>query len=236
MGWRDILRSPDPSRALYLALRGNPTASAIADTAQTGFNTIMGTGADALNALGHASGIPSRAIAAAAGNAAGTGAPPVDVSDYALYGRDLETGRQAVQYGDLLAGTLEDAGEVKPGSMASQVLRTACNAITDPAMAPLLLTGAEAVGSLGGAMPPPRPMIESRFPMGEPPGGAVPRLPPGAAAPTRMPQGAVPPQVRPPNLPAGATPPSGPPRTTGAPPGLRQRVAKKTAQYHGPRG
>lgn len=161
MGWMDILRSPDPSRALYLALRANPTASRAADTFQGGFEGAM----EGLGRLGHVASIPARAITGAATNAAGLGAP-IDVSDYAIYGRDIETGRQAEQYGDLLAGTLEDAGELKPGSFASKVIRLAGNTITDPAAAPALLSGAEAVGALGGAMtpsaPPMRPTMARR--------------------------------------------------------------------------
>jgi hypothetical protein len=146
MGWRDILRSPDPSYALYQAMRANPTASRAADVFQAGFEAPF----KALGAFGNAAAIPTRAIAAAAGNMAGTGARPVDVSDYALYGRDMETGLQATQYGDLLAGTLEDAGELAPGGTASKLLRLAGNAVTDPMAAPAFLSGAEAVGALAG--------------------------------------------------------------------------------------
>lgn len=145
MGWRDILRSPDPSRALYQAMRANPTASRAADVFQAGFEAPF----NALGAVGNALAIPTRAIAAAAGNTAGLG-PPVDVSDYALYGRDMETGLQATQYGDLLAGTLEDAGELAPGGIASKLLRSAGNAVADPMAAPAFLSGAEAVGALAG--------------------------------------------------------------------------------------
>lgn len=149
MGWRDIIRSPDPSRALYEALRANPTASRVADTFQGGFEGAM----EGLGSLGHAATIPARALAGAATNLAGTQAP-VDVSDYALYGRDLETGLQGVQYGDLLAGTLEDAGEIAPGGKASEALRFMGNVITDPGAAAGMLSGAEAVGALAGRMSP----------------------------------------------------------------------------------
>jgi len=148
MGWRDVLRSPDPSRALYLAMRANPTASRAADIFQGGFEGAM----EGLGRLGHAASIPARAIAGAAYNTEAV--RPVDVSDYALYGRDMETGLQAVQYGDLLAGTMEDAGEIAPGGVASKLLRLAGNAVTDPMAAPALLSGAEAVGALGGSMSP----------------------------------------------------------------------------------
>lgn len=153
MGWRDIISSPDPSRALYLAMRANPTASRAADVFQSGFEGVVGGGMNALGRFGDALAIPARAIAGAATNSAGLGAP-VDVSDYALFGRDLETGRTATQYGDLLAGTLEDAGEMKPGGFASKVIRFAGNTITDPAAAPALLSGAEAVGALAGRLTP----------------------------------------------------------------------------------
>ncbi len=159
MGWREILSSPDPSRALYLALRANPTASRAADTFQGAFEGAM----EGAGTLAHGATVPARALAAAASNSAGLG-KPVDVSDYALYGRDMETGLQASQYGDLLAGTLEDAGEVTPGSFASKVIRLAGNTITDPAAAPSLLGGAEAVGSLAGAMTPVAPEMTPTMP------------------------------------------------------------------------
>lgn len=189
MGWRDIISSPDPSRALYLAMRKNQTASGAADTFQRGFEGVVGGGMEALGRFGNALATPARAIAAAATNAAGTRARPIDVSDYALHGRDLETGDRAEQYGDLLAGTLEDAGEVKPGSFASKVLRMAGNTITDPVAAPGLLAGAEAVGALAGGLTPsvssvelaprrgaPRGRLDPNFSPPRGPGG-LPRLP-----------------------------------------------------------
>jgi len=184
MGWRDIISSPDPSRALYEALRRNPTASRIADTFQGGFEGAM----EGMGQLAHGATVPARAIAGAAYNAAGTGRP-VDVSDYALYGRDLETGLQAVQYGDLLAGTMEDAGELKPGGLASKLVRLAGNVITDPGAAPGLLTGAEALGALAGprALPPSGPLTMSNPRPFRPPPGRPTQMPPGPVPLTRAP-------------------------------------------------
>jgi len=221
MGWRDIIRAPDPSRALYEALRRNPTASRAADVFQGGFEGAM----EGLGRLGHVAGIPARAVAGAATNAAGLGRP-VDVSDYALYGRDLETGLQGVQYGDLLAGTMEDAGELAPGGTASKLLRLAGNAVTDPTMAPALLTGAEALGALGG----PRAMAPAF--QGRP---APPPLPPGAAPARPMPPGSVPPRMTPPPLPPGSAPPR--PTLPGSKPLTgTQRAARNRARELGPRG
>lgn len=209
MGWRDILRSPDPSRALYLAMRANPTASRAADIFQGGFEGAM----EGMGALGHAASIPARALAAAAGNTAGLGRP-VDVSDYALYGRDLETGLQATQYGDLLAGTMEDAGELKPGGFASKVIRLAGNIITDPAAAPGLLSGAKAVGALAGRMTP-TPLTPEFAPRMRPRGMVDPHYgqsPP--AAHNAPPRGG---GYRPPGakIPLTSSPPPGPGRPGG---------------------
>lgn len=187
MGWREILRSPDPSRALYLAMRGNPTASRIADTFQGGFEGAM----EGLSNLGQAATIPARALAGAATNMSGV-SRPVNVKDYALFGKDLETGAPAAQYGDLLAGTLEDAGEMKPGGLASKLVRAAGNMVTDPGMAPAMLTGADALGALAGKMSPAMPIPEptrAYRPMSSPGPRAVqsasrgvPPKPPGAPA------------------------------------------------------
>lgn len=153
MGWRDIISSPDPSRALYLAMRANPTASRAADVFQGGFEGAM----EGLGNIGHVATIPTRALAGAAANLAGTNAVP-NVAEYALHGGP------SVQYGDLLAGTMEDAGELKPGSFASKVLRLAGNTLTDPTAAPAMLSGAEAVGALAGRLTPSAPPMEPMMP------------------------------------------------------------------------
>jgi hypothetical protein len=153
MGWRDIISSPDPSRALYLAMRANPTASRAADVFQGGFEGAM----EGLGNIGHVATIPTRALAGASANLAGTNAVP-NVAEYALHGGP------SVQYGDLLAGTMEDAGELKPGSFASKVLRLAGNTLTDPTAAPAMLSGAEAVGALAGRLTPSAPPMEPTFP------------------------------------------------------------------------
>jgi hypothetical protein len=218
MGWRDILRSPDPSRALYLAMRANPTASRAADVFQGGFEGVVGGAIEGAGRFANALAIPARAIAAAAGNTAGTGARPVDVSDYALYGRDMETGLQATQYGDLLAGTMEDAGEIEPGGKVSTLLRLAGNAVTDPAMAPALLSGAEAIGALGGAMTPSAPaMTPSRAyrPMSSP--TRPPPPPPRIGTPP--PQGPIPLTTSPPPGPGQPGGPVRPPGVTAVPQG-----------------
>lgn len=179
MGWRDIISSPDPSRALYEALRRNPTASRAADAFQGGFEGAM----EGLGNLGQAFTAPARAIAGAAYNTAVPESARVDVSDYALYGRDLESGRAAVTYGELLAGTLEDAGEIAPGGTASKLIRLAGDAVTDPAAAPALLSGAEAVGALAGRMTPAAaPMTPTRpyRPLSNPPSRPGPPQPPPA--------------------------------------------------------
>lgn len=201
MGWRDILRDPDPSRALYLALRANPTASRAADIFQGGFEGAM----EGLGNIGHVATIPTRALSGAAANLAGTNAVP-NVADYALHGGP------SVQYGDLLAGTLEDAGELKPGSFASKVLRLAGNVITDPTAAPAMLTGAEAVGALAGRMTPSAPPMQPtmpRRPMSQPPSRPPAGRPPGP------PQGPVPLTQSPP---PGPGQPGGPVRPPGVTP------------------
>ena len=157
MGWRDVVFAEDPSRAAYEALMSSQTG-------RTGAAAIEGA-MEGVGNLMHAGGIAGRALGAVGTNRAGLG-PPVDVSDFALYGRDLETGRTALQYGDLLAGTLEDAGEIAPGGAASKILALAGNLITDPAAAPGLLTGAEAAGALAARLRPPSVQ------------GAAPRMPP----------------------------------------------------------
>jgi hypothetical protein len=153
VGWRDILSADDPSRAAYEALMASQTgrtaASAI-EGAMQGVGNLVG----GVERFGSALAIPTRALTAAATNTAGVG-PPIDVSDYALHGRDLETGRTALQYGDLLAGTLEDAGEIAPGGAAAKILAFMGNAAADPMMAPAVLTGAEAAGTLAGRFRPP---------------------------------------------------------------------------------
>lgn len=143
MGWRDILRSPDPSRALYLAMRANPTASAAADTFQGGFEGAM----EGLGNVGRVATIPARALAGAAAKY-GAGVP-MDVGHYALTGEG-----PSVQYGDVLAGSMEDTGELRPGGVASKVIRAVGNMITDPGAAPSMLSGADALGSLAGKLGP----------------------------------------------------------------------------------
>lgn len=207
MGWRDIIRSPDPSRALYLALRGNQAASRVADTIQGGFEGAM----EGLGNLGHAATIPARAIAAAAGNTAGTYQRPVDVSDYALYGRDMETGLQAIQYGDLLAGTLEDSGEIEAGGKVSGILRAVGNVVTDPMAAPMLLSGAEAAGALAGRLTPSAaPMTPTRpyRPLSSPHRPPPPQPPPGPPpGPGPIPLTSSPPPG--PGMPGGPVRPAG---------------------------
>jgi hypothetical protein len=153
VGWREILTSDDPSRAAYEALMASQTgrtaASAI-EGAMQGVGNLVG----GVERFGSALAVPTRALTAAATNTAGVG-PPIDVSDYALHGRDLETGRTALQYGDLLAGTLEDAGEIAPGGAAAKILAFMGNAAADPMMAPAVLSGAEAAGALAGRFRPP---------------------------------------------------------------------------------
>jgi hypothetical protein len=125
------------------------TAAAAIEGAMEGVGNLVGRAGQ----VGHALTVPARAIGAVGTNLAGTAAP-VDVSDYALYGADLETGRRALQYGDLLAGTLEDSGEIAPGGAASKILSTLGNVVTDPAAAPLLMSAAEGAGALAGRFGP----------------------------------------------------------------------------------
>jgi len=144
----------------------------------------------------HVAGAPGRALDAYATNQAGTQGP-VDISDAAIYGQDMETGRQSASYGDLLAGTLADSGEITPGGKAAAIIKFAGNVITDPAAAPLLLSGAEGAGALAGRMGPsaaaggPR---GPRIPSGKmyPQYGDIPQAPfdPGATqrVPIRPPQ------------------------------------------------
>ncbi len=96
--------------------------------------------------------MPGRAVAAVGTNLAGTQAP-LNVLDVMLTGRDMSTGRAPVRYGDVLAGTLEDTGEIAPGGKAAAIIRAAGNLVTDPGAAPLLLSGAEAAGALAGRFP-----------------------------------------------------------------------------------
>jgi hypothetical protein len=196
MGWREILRSEDPSRALYEHLMANQTgrtAAAAVEGAMEGVGNLV----EGVGRFGHAMTVPTRAIGAIGTNLAGTAAP-VDVSDYALYGADLETGRRAIQYGDLLAGTLEDAGEIAPGGVASKILSMAGNVATDPAAAPLMLSAAEGAGALAGRFSPrittPQPTFP-RMPQGRlQPQYATPRssapepFDPGATQPVRTPR------------------------------------------------
>lgn len=180
---------------------GAPTG---ADTAAKGASALErviqpvleGTGR-VFGGAAQVAGIPARALAAVGTNMAGTGAP-IDVSDYAIHGQDLETGRTAPHYGEILAGTLEESGEIAKGGIASKIIAAAGNMITDPAMAPVMLSGAEAAGSLMGRMgpgaapapaPATRPMPRSRpHPLSGPiPGGAQPGGGPPGAQPPKLP-------------------------------------------------
>jgi len=212
MGWREIIRSPDPSRALYLALRANPTASRAADIYQGGFEGAM----EGLGNIGRIATIPTRALAGAAANVGVPGAIP-DVMDYALTGRG-----PSVQYGDILAGTLEESGEIAPGGLASKVLRLAGNVITDPSMAPALLTGAEAAGALAGGMTPMAAAPQPSFPQ-------QPRSMPAPGYTRQTPSGAA---LAPPGrgMPGGG----GRPRYPGGPVPLTPGPAPRPSQPGGP--
>ncbi len=132
---------------------GSPTG---ADTAVQGHNALQRTfeaigrpaGAVVGGAL-HVAEAPARAVAAIGTNLSGVG-PHINVADAALYGRDMETGREPVRYGDVLAGTMEDSGEIAPGGKASAIIRAAGNLVTDPGAAPLMMSAAEGAGALAG--------------------------------------------------------------------------------------
>ena len=140
-----------------------------ANTPALAFGSLAGRAIGALGRasepLVHAAGVPARAVNAIGTNLAGTAAP-LDVSDVALYGYDVNTGRTPSSYGEALAGELESAGEITPGGIASKLIRVAGDIVSDPAMAPLLLSGAEAAGALAGRMGPAMP------------GPRAPRMPP----------------------------------------------------------
>ena len=184
MGWRDIIHSPDPSRALWLAMQANPSAKRAGDIFQGAFEGAM----EGVGNIGRVLGAPARALNAAAYNTAVR--PEARISPL---GAALGRVAPAPSYGDLLAGTLEDAGEIAPNGVASKLLRLAGDAVTDPAMAPALLSGAEAVGALGGRLtpsaPPMRPTMPYRprstpqRPPAPAPRGGPPAPPPAAAAP-----------------------------------------------------
>lgn len=136
---------------------GTPTG---ADTAvqgssalQRAFEAIGRPAGAVVGGAMHVLGAPARAVNAIGTNLAGTQAP-IPVGQYALLGQNLENQSRPVGYGDVLAGTMEESGEITPGGRAAAIIRAAGNLITDPAAAPLLLGGAEAAGALAGRFGP----------------------------------------------------------------------------------
>lgn len=182
---------------------GSPTG---ADTAIQGASAleralggvISGIGAPAaavMQGATHVATAPARALAAAAGNTAGTG---YDVSplNAAVYGFDPETGREPAQYGELLAGTLEDSGEIARGGIASKIIAATGNMVTDPMMAPALMSGAEAAGTLAGRATPTISPMGGQRPPRMPAQGRVnpayqggPGMAPGQTGPRTAPPG-----------------------------------------------
>lgn len=157
-----------------------------ADTAGQGFGALFQRGFEAVaKPLGdivggavHTAGIPARAVAAVGTNMF-EGSAPVDVSDYALYGQDMETGAPAAHYGDILAGHLAETGEVAAGGIAEKLVRLAGNMITDPAMAAPMMGAAEGAASLAGRVGPSMPLTGNGGPVPGRGPGWRPQGPPG---------------------------------------------------------
>lgn len=103
---------------------------------------------EGLGNLGHAATIPARAIAGAATPML-PGRRPYSTVDYAIYGVDPETGGGAETAGTLLANSLVEQGELAPDGKARDIVEFVGNMLTDPMIAPAVLSGAEAAGALG---------------------------------------------------------------------------------------
>lgn len=160
----------------YKRERGMLPPEAPQDTAGQGFGALFQRGfeavakplGDVVGGLVHTAGIPARAVAAVGTNMF-EGSRPVDVSDYALYGQDMETGAPAAHYGDVLAGHLAETGEIAAGGAAEKFIRMAGNMVTDPAMAAPMMSAAEGAASLAGRVGPAGPSMGSRPGGGQPP-------------------------------------------------------------------
>lgn len=193
---------------------GTPTG---ADTVDQGKNALVrafeAVGRPAGAAFGgamHVAGIPARMVNAIGTNLAGTQAP-VDVSDVAIYGQDMETGRQSADYGGVLAGTLADEGEITPGGRAEKLIRILGNIVSDPltaAGAARLLVGRAAPAAAAAERQPRMPPQSRLYPQyaeGGPGGGIVNQPPPPSGAmPARAPG---PPRTSPPGFDPTATQP-----------------------------
>ncbi len=157
MGDRDARAALEEAARLYEQYRrtygaGTPTGADVPIPPRSAVQRVFETIGEPASRIWELNEMPGRAVAAVGTNRAGT-MPPLNVLDVALYGRDMNTGRQPVRYGDVLAGTLEDTGEITPGGKAAAIIRAAGNLVTDPGAAPLLLSGAEAAGALAGRFP-----------------------------------------------------------------------------------